>query len=286
MHDNSIPFTSYREPGSEKLTGNRYSATFFWQRDALYVLTKEHPNGEFNLLEGYKVATWKIAAGIEKLPGRLIETAKNSVKKTVIIQSVQSCFAPKTVVQKESFESILAFNHLLPKQSVVMTAEIPGTDIVSIYAADKKMLDFINRLFDFPEIIHTSNVLVAFLMQAHKNHLEDDQLFGYVSGQMLELVRFTGGKPEFYNQFEFKSDEDFIYYLLFIAGQLGINPESGHFIMGGDFEGTSGIIRFAEKYIRNVSLMQRSGNIPTGPVLNQVPGHRHLLLFNGELCVS
>jgi hypothetical protein len=102
----------------------------------------------------------------------------------------------------------------------------------------------------------------------------------------FEVVQFRNKGLSYYNQFEYKSEEDFVYFILFAAEQLGLNPETMELVISGNIPGDSGMIRLAEKYIRHVFLMERNKEIPLGPILGQIPEHQHVLLINQDLCGS
>ena len=57
-----------------------------------------------------------------------------------------------------------------------------------------------------------------------------------------------------YNTFEYQTKEDFIYYLLFTAEQLQLNPEIFQLKLFGKISKENELYQIAYKYIRNVSL--------------------------------
>ena len=59
-----------------------------------------------------------------------------------------------------------------------------------------------------------------------------------------------------YNSFEYSSKEDFIYYILFAAEQLELNPEKFELQLLGHISKDDPLFKIAYKYIRNVSLLE------------------------------
>jgi hypothetical protein len=60
---------------------------------------------------------------------------------------------------------------------------------------------------------------------------------------------------KFYNRFEYLTKEDFIYYLLFTAEQLQLNPEEFPLVLMGAITEADELYQIAYKYIRDVSLL-------------------------------
>jgi hypothetical protein len=58
-----------------------------------------------------------------------------------------------------------------------------------------------------------------------------------------------------FNSFEYLTPEDFIYYVLFTAEQLNINPENFPLDLIGSIDIESEYYKIAYKFIRNVSLI-------------------------------
>ena len=58
-----------------------------------------------------------------------------------------------------------------------------------------------------------------------------------------------------YNSFEYKTPQDFIYYILFTAEQLQLNPENFVLKLIGKIDETDELFKICYKYIRNVSLL-------------------------------
>ena len=64
-----------------------------------------------------------------------------------------------------------------------------------------------------------------------------------------------------YNTFDYTTKEDFIYYLLFTAEQLGLNPEEFPLVLLGNVTKEDELFKIAYTYIRNVSIIKNSTKI-------------------------
>jgi hypothetical protein len=64
-----------------------------------------------------------------------------------------------------------------------------------------------------------------------------------------------------FNTFDYKSPEDFIYYILFAAEQLQLNPEYFQLELLGKIAENDALYNIAYQYIRNVTLLDVSNVI-------------------------
>jgi hypothetical protein len=100
----------------------------------------------------------------------------------------------------------------------------------------------------------------------------------------FQFIAIKGQKLELYNSFSYQSSEDFIYYLLFVLDQLGINNEEASISLTGNVEKNSVIYSILHKYIKTLTFGKRPENLKFSYILEEIPSHFHSALFNQYLC--
>jgi Protein of unknown function (DUF3822) len=83
-------------------------------------------------------------------------------------------------------------------------------------------------------------------------------MFVHVSESHFEIIVLQNQKLQLYNSFDHKTPEDFIYYILFTAEQLQLNPENFKLKLLGKVVEDDALYQIAFKYIRNISLLDVS----------------------------
>ena len=73
----------------------------------------------------------------------------------------------------------------------------------------------------------------------------------------FEIIVVENNHLKFYNRFEYSTKEDFIYYLLFTAEQLQLNPEEFPAVLMGSVDANDDLYQIAYKYVRHVSLLSK-----------------------------
>ena len=81
-----------------------------------------------------------------------------------------------------------------------------------------------------------------------------------------------------FNSFDYKTPEDLIYYLLFTAEQLNMNPESFPLEFLGAIAEEDAFYKIAYKYIRNVSLFDVS-DLQKKNSFSKADNLKHFTLF-------
>ena len=91
----------------------------------------------------------------------------------------------------------------------------------------------------------------------------------------FEIVVVENNLLKFYNRFEYITKEDFIYYLLFTAEQLQLNPEEFPLVLMGTIDQEDEFYKIAYKYIRDVSFLN-----PGSMLHSKDSSSKHFTLLN------
>ena len=101
---------------------------------------------------------------------------------------------------------------------------------------------------------HSSTILIRSLIEHAKSN-DGLSFFVHVGLNHFEIIVVEKGKVLLYNSFEYSSKEDFIYYILFTAEQLQLDPESQKVLLLGNTDKDHTLFEMVYKYIRHVDLL-------------------------------
>jgi len=104
------------------------------------------------------------------------------------------------------------------------------------------------------EMNNVNTVLVSRLLDLSKNK-EEKQVYIHIQETHFEIVIIANMKLLLYNSFEYKTPEDFVYYLLFTLEQLQLNPESIAVSLLGKIGENHPCFEIAYRYVRNIALL-------------------------------
>jgi hypothetical protein len=166
-----------------------------------------------------------------------------------------STLVPKPLFIEESISNYLSYNNKIYKHDFFAHDEIKNHDIVNVYVPYVNINNFFIDQFGGFEYKHFSTVLVENLIDIYKYSLVP-HMFVNVEDEHFELIVISNRKLQLYNTFEYKTKEDFIYYILFAAEQLDLNPEKFELQLLGHIKKDDPLFKIAYKYIRNVSLLE------------------------------
>ncbi len=180
---------------------------------------------------------------------------RNQYDEIKIIHSNSLCtFVPTALFDEEFIGSYLQYNTKVFETDYFTHDSLVTYDMENVYIPYVNMNNFFIDQYGAFEYQHAHTLLVQKLLDYSKNS-NQRKMYVHVSSGHFEIVIIENRKLQYYNSFEFKTPEDFMYYILFTAEQLHLNPETFELEMLGAISEEDALFQMAYTYIRNVSLM-------------------------------
>lgn len=192
----------------------------------------------------------------------------------------QFTLCPGTFYKPENSRFILEFNAGTVADKLVLTDDI-NAEIKLIYAIDETLKSTLDQLYPHHQLKHTITVLSRLMLQTEELTKEDILLV--VHANYIEIIVKQEHKLMLANQFTIKTQEDVLYYVLFILEQYQLNPLTVNITIAGNIDSTSDLINSLKKYIKNIRLAIGHKNINWSAVKGS-PQHFNYTLLNRLFC--
>ncbi len=190
-----------------------------------------------------------------------------------------STFVPNPFFKKDSLKEYLQYTVKVLPSDFITYDPIESADMINVYIPFVHFNNFLFDQFGSFEFKHSSSILVDELLKKSTNS-RDPQFFVNVEKEFFQITIIQNKKLIFYNAFNFSTKEDFIYYILFTAEQLKLNPEVFKLILLGKIEKDSEFYEIVYTYVRHVEFYNATiQNIETDDKSN----HSNFILLNQHL---
>ena len=177
--------------------------------------------------------------------------ATNFSKVTVIHDNDLSALVPKSLFNKNCLADYLKFNSKILKTDYIAFDTITKNNIVNVYVPYININNFIYDKFGAFTFKHVSSILIESLLNISDKSY-NTKVYINVSFDHFEIIVIEKSKLILFNTFAYHSKEDFIYYILFTAEQLNLNPETLNLVFIGAISERDDLYDIAYKYIRNI----------------------------------
>lgn len=170
-----------------------------------------------------------------------------------------STFVPTALFDEEFLGSYLQYNTKVFETDFFTFDALEKYEMNHVYIPYVNMNNFFIDQYGAFDYKHANTILVSKLLDLSKNK-EERKMFVHANESHFEIIVVQNQKLHLFNSFEYKTPEDFIYYILFTAEQLQMNPENFNLDFIGSITENDAFYQIAYKYIRNISLMDVSDN--------------------------
>ncbi|MES2516014.1 MAG: DUF3822 family protein [Bacteroidota bacterium] len=192
----------------------------------------------------------------------------------------QFTLCPTAFYNNEHNRAMLEFNNGSISNQLIFTDDI-NADIKLIYAVDEALKSTLDQLFPHHQLKHSLTVLSKLTLLSEE--LSKEQIVLAVSANHIEVVVKQDHNLLLANQFSTKTQEDVLYYALFIIEQYQLNPLTANITITGNVDSNSEMILSLKKYIKNVHLASGNKSINWSN-LTGAPQHFNYTLINRLFC--
>ena len=171
---------------------------------------------------------------------------------TVIHQNNLNTLVPNEYFKEDALKSYLKYSIKTIATDLITFDELDFMNSKNVYIPYVNINNFLFQNFGEFEYKHYSSVLLEKLFSIASN---DICCYIHVSKSTFDIVIIKNSNLQFFNIFEYKTKEDFMYYVLFRLEQLELSTEETLVTVLGDIEEDSDLFRLMYTYIRNIDFL-------------------------------
>lgn len=203
----------------------------------------------------------------------------------LFLETRKSTLLPQAFSDATEHRNVLGFNHPLSDDEVVRADSIPSAGIIQLFAVKHNLENELRQLTRCHDFHCASSALLELLVGQFRNLKPDDKIFVHVRSRWFEMVYIKDKKLRFFNSFEYRSREDFVYFLLFALEQNGLSPETIEVVLLGEIAMESEVYNLIYRYVRNIGFSRRLTALEFPFVFDELPRHGYFIILNTSLCV-
>ncbi|AVR46141.1 DUF3822 domain-containing protein [Christiangramia fulva] len=158
---------------------------------------------------------------------------------------------PANIFDENNASNYLKFNTKILQTDFIAFDTIHD-EIINVYIPYTNIINYFFDKYGEFEYRHSLSVLIDSLLKLQNQGLT---MYIHTYHNNYDLVVVENGKLLLANSFEYDTKEDFLYYILFTAEQLDLDPNTFQLVLIGDISKDSEEYKMAWDYIRNISFL-------------------------------
>jgi hypothetical protein len=205
---------------------------------------------------------------------------KNFAKVNITILNNELTLVPEAYAGAEGTLPILNFSTGIDSSRSPLQHHVQNA--LFCYSIESELHALLERSFPGASIRHSGAVSIQLFFSQHS--LVNSDIFLNIFDGYIEIVAKKSNSLLFYNVFSVTSNEDILYYLLFMMEQFQMDPGSVKLSLASQRAANDELINVIKKYIRNVELSVSDPSLRMKGELSSLPQHYYFTLLNQHLC--
>jgi len=172
----------------------------------------------------------------------------------LIYYNKTSTLVPSTLFDHKNSLNYLKYNTSINIDDIAANDQVLDHEINNVYIPNTEINNFIFEKFKTFDFFHYSSLIIEKI----SNELAEkfsEKVFVNINDGFIDVLFFKDKKLMFYNSYDYNSDEDILFYLLFCFSELKLNPDEIHTVFSGSIDLDSKLYELIYTYVRNVELI-------------------------------
>jgi hypothetical protein len=153
---------------------------------------------------------------------------ENYKKRIIGLPQTGFTFIPASLFRPDHVAEYARFLDVKPTDKVF--SQPLDSDNQVIYKTDERIAKIAER-FDLKNTVFGAKGWIKLI---RSNNPQNQDLYLNIDSDKAEFLNFNDGKLRFYNSFEFKTPDELVYFTMFVAGELKLQPKSITLSLSGD----------------------------------------------------
>jgi hypothetical protein len=197
----------------------------------------------------------------------------------------QSTLVPETYFDKRKMKDYLAFNCAGEMEGELFCNHLVLPGIYNVFALPEELISLITRYF---KKVECTNQTTPFLrhITSRKNALEQSAVYIGLNAGFFDIAATGQGKLLLYNSFQYSSEHDLLYYVIFVINQMKFDPLQVPLFLSGELSSRLTYYEILKQYVPGTKYDDVFGTPQLAPGLKSLTPYRFLNLLNLNMCVS
>jgi len=175
----------------------------------------------------------------------------------VIHQNELSSFVPADYFDENKLADYLKYNIKVLQTDFIAFDTIDKISAKNVYIPYVNINNYLFQNFGAFEYKHHLTILIDKLMRENST---EKKCYVNVCKSTFDVILIENDNLLFSNTFTYQTEQDFIYYLLFVAEQLKLDLETILVILIGEIDSKSDLYKIAFTYIRNIDFISNNSS--------------------------
>lgn len=244
--------------------------------DGFYYIIKDNQQNSFAKIETFELQninnekTWINTIGILLKETGISPDFFQNIR--ILFDFPGYIIVPNELYDTSKRELFFKYNLSKSPEQIILADKVPACNAVVLHPLSKTIKNFVTNQLPEATIYSQISTLLTSLA-TNENVSSDTSVFVQINKAHFDLIIFSNNKLQYCNSFQFKTIEDFLYFLLYAMKNLSLDPDKQPVHMLGNIASASPIINKTSRYIRNI-VFTGDGDKNQSPYFSGIENHQ------------
>lgn len=176
-----------------------------------------------------------------------------SYKKTLVLTpSPDFTIVPSAVFMDDEKDVWMNFTNNIHNDSSLISNKIKLADATHIFLLSNEIKKIFRRQFESPKFLHPHSPIIENNLSTNITDGNNKLMFINVEFNYIDILVFGNNNLQLCNSFQIKSNNDFIYFTLFIFEQMRLSVADTSVVISGQHTDFENMVSQLMKYIKNI----------------------------------
>lgn len=196
--------------------------------------------------------------------------------------SNKNTLIPASYFKPNDLKKYFEFNQKLNDLDEIHYNKLKYVDAYSVYVVPNQIANIFIKQFPALRFYNQQTPFINYNL--YKYHSDSKKVFVNINDDFIDICLTKNGELQLYNNFTFKTDQDIIYYIMYVFKQFDLNPESTELILSGLVDKNSPEYSNLKGFIVQLRFNKLPEDFSYSYTFNKIPAHSFTNLFNLQLC--
>ena len=182
---------------------------------------------------------------------------------------------PKSLFDPKKAAEYLKFNSKILATDFIAFDQVQTQDIITVYAPYINVNNFFFDTYGAFSYFHATTKLLDIILNSPSER-EVVKIHVHVFKDSFTCIVSKDNKLQLCNTYQYKTPEDFIYYILFCYEQLGLKTETDPITLSGHIAKDDALYALLFTYVRYINFEPNN----KGVQIKDIPKHQQFIISN------
>ncbi|MFC2111768.1 DUF3822 family protein [Bacteroidota bacterium] len=199
-----------------------------------------------------------------------------------IYNEARSTLLPAALFEREQLRLYFEFNHLLNDLDELHYNHLKQVDAYMVFPIYSEIANLLLERWLNTEFFHQATPFVDSIISLD-NPGRKIAGINFNEGY-FDIIVVENKKLVYHNIFSYRSDEDLLYFVLFVFDKMGLEQETTPVLVSGNIDKFSEQPPLMKKYLRKLSFQDAPSGFKYPPSFHKIQGHSLLSLLGIYHC--